>query len=119
MRRLTVVQESFVTSSETAAVVLHALRWHGRVAEPRMAFDLRRSSVLSIVPCSLESVMEALPGDLRKSRWWRRFHIDWVGMRTSRQIDGQQQHRQGKPFLHVISSLVVFVIIRKHEAPKI
>jgi hypothetical protein len=112
------MHERLVTPSKTAPVVFNALRWHRRVAELGMAFDVRRFSVLSVVPRGLESVVEALPGYLRKSRWRRWFHIDRVGMRTSSQKDGQQQRGQSKPFLHAISSRVGFVVspIPKRDA---
>jgi hypothetical protein len=104
------MDEGLVTPSETTAVVLKSRRGHGRIAEPWMAFNFRRFSLLNIASCGCKSIVETLPGYLWKLRGWRWLDIYRVWMRTSSQKDGQQQRRQSKPFLHVISSIVGFVV---------
>jgi hypothetical protein len=93
-----------VASSETAPVVLKCLRCYGRIAEPRMAFDVWWFSQLNVAPCGRESIVITVPGDLRKLRRRRWLGIHGSRMRTSSQGEGQQQRRHGKPFLHTLSS---------------
>jgi hypothetical protein len=94
------MDEHLVASSETAAVFLASRRWHGRIAEPGMAFDVWPLSMLSIVPRGCKAVVVALLGYRRKIRRWGRFDVHRVRMRTSGQKKWQQQRRQREPFLH-------------------
>jgi hypothetical protein len=102
------MEECFVTPSETAAIVLEGLRWHRRIAESRMAFDVRWSSLINIAPSGFESIVKPMPRYFRKLWRWRWLNIYRVWMRTASQGKGQQQRRHSKPFLHVMSSVVGF-----------
>jgi hypothetical protein len=102
------MQERLVTPPEAEAIVLKGFRRHRGIAEAWMAFDIGCSSVRDIAPCGGESIMKALPGYLCVA-WRRRWlFIYRLRMRTSSQREGQQQGRKGKPFLHIVSSIVVF-----------
>jgi len=98
------MQERLVTPSEATPIILSGVRWHRRVAEPGMAFDVRWPALINIAPCGCESIMKTTPCNLRKLRRWRRLNIRGMWMRTSRQGEGQQQRRHSKPFLHTKSS---------------
>src|SRR5271169_1731270 len=119
-RRLAAMEERLVTPSETAAIVLKGLRWHRRVAESRMAFDVRWSSLIHIAPSGFESIVKTMPRYLGKLWRWRWLNIYRVWMRTSSQGEWQQQCRQSKPFLHIMSSIVGFDVppIPQRDAPR-
>jgi hypothetical protein len=114
------MKEGVVTPSETAAIVLKGLRWHGRIAESRMAFDVRWPSLIHIAPSGFESIVKTMPRYLRKLGRWRWLNIYRVGMRTSSQGEWQQQRRHSKPFLHILSSIVGIDVppIRQRDAPR-
>jgi hypothetical protein len=101
------MQEGIVTAPEATAIILKRRRRHGRILEPGMAFDVGGLSLVNIAPRSRKSIVKPLLSDCRKI--WRRrwFGIYRVGMRTSCQCEGQQQRRHNKPFLHVVSSIVL------------
>jgi len=102
------MEERVVALSETVAVVLKSRRRYRRIAESRVALDIRWFSLINIAPCGCESIVKTLARNLRVIWGRRRLGIYRAGMRTSRQRERQQQCRQGKPFLHIVSSLVVF-----------
>jgi hypothetical protein len=97
------MEEGFVTASEAAAIVLKCGRGHGRIAESRVALDVRRFSLIDIAACGCESIVKTLPSYFLKLRRRRWLIVDRMWMRTSRQRQRQQQGRQGKPFLHIVS----------------
>jgi hypothetical protein len=111
---LPAADEGLVALSETAAIVLEGHRWHRRVVESRVALDVRWFSLINIAPCGSESVVKTLPGYLRivGRRRWLGIYRSW--MRTSRQRERQQQRRQGKPFLHIVS-LSSYLMSRQYE----
>jgi hypothetical protein len=98
-----VADERLVALSEIAAIVLKGRRWHRRIAESRVTLEVRRFSLIDIAPCGCESIAKTLPGNLRivGRRRWLGIYRSW--MRTSSQSERQQQHRQGKAFLHIVS----------------
>jgi hypothetical protein len=100
---LPAADERPVALSETAAIVLKGRRWHRRIVESWVALDVRRFALIRIAPRGCESVVKTLPGDLRIVGWRRWLGIYRSWMRTSRQRERQQQRRQGKPFLHIMS----------------
>jgi|GEM_PF-4397391 len=100
---LPTTDERPVALSETAAIVLKGRRWHRRIAESWVALDVRRFALIHIAPRGCESIVKTLPGNLRivwRGRW---FGIYRSWMRTSSQRERQQQSRQGKPSLHIVS----------------
>jgi predicted P-loop ATPase/GTPase len=80
-----VVEERVVTVSETAAVVFKGRRRYRRIAESRVALDIRWFSLVNIAPCSCESIVKTLARNLRVIWRRRRLGIYRAWMRTSRQ----------------------------------
>jgi hypothetical protein len=98
------MDERLVAPSEAAAIILKSFRRHRRIAEPRMPFDVWWLSLINVAPCGCESIVKTVPCYLRKLRRRRWLGIYRPWMRTSSQSEGQQQCRESKPFLHVMSS---------------
>lgn len=102
------MQECFVASSEAAPIVLNRVRWNRRIAEARVAFNVWRDSLIDIPPGRGESIVKTLLSDRRKFRRRRRLVVHRPWMRTSGERQRQQQGCKGKPFLHIVSFVVVF-----------
>src|SRR5579872_734177 len=83
--RLPAMEKCLVTSAEAAAIVVEGGRRHGRIAETRMAFNVRPLALVHIAPRGGESIVKTLPGDFRIIRRRRRLIIHRMRMRTSRQ----------------------------------
>jgi len=71
-----------------------------------MPLDVWCYTARNITSCRFESIVETVPSDLGKLRrrrwgWWRRHGLR---MRATGQKKRQQQRRQRKPFLHIVSS---------------
>lgn len=65
------LQKGLVAFAEAVAIIFPGRRRHGRVAELGMLLDARRNVVGNVAARGLESVMEALLGNLieRRGRW--------------------------------------------------
>jgi hypothetical protein len=82
---LAVMEERLVASAEAAAIVLKCRGGHGRIAESRVALDVRRFSLIDIAACGGESIVKTLPSYFLKLRRRRWLIVDRMRMRTSRQ----------------------------------
>jgi hypothetical protein len=98
------LQERLVAFAEAVAIIFPGRRRHGRVAELGMLLDARRNVAGNVAARGLESIVEALLGNLIERRGrWRSVDGDWLRMSAAGNgEDGQQQRCQSKSFLHEI-----------------
>jgi hypothetical protein len=90
------MEEGIVAIPEGPAVSLHRFGWHRRIAEPFMAFDVRRPLSRHIALGCLVSVVGTLLGGLAKFywRWWwrrRRWRLIINRLRMSAPNQSEQQ----------------------------
>jgi hypothetical protein len=93
-----------ITVAKRVPVIRNQGRWHGRIAEVRMAARIWGRSPGNVTLGCFEAIMVTLLGDL-STRWgwrWRRVVRLWV--RTSSNCEGKQQCCHREQFLHDGSS---------------
>jgi hypothetical protein len=103
-RSLRMLQKRLVAFAEAMAIIFPGRRRHGRIAEFGMLLDARRNVARNVAARGLESVVEALLGNLIEcGRWWRGVDHNRLRMRAAGYgEDRQKECCQSKSFLHEI-----------------